>query len=183
MSSCSVCTSSKVPRDLPAGKLMPLPSPARPWSHLAMDFLTDLLESQLYTVILVVVNRFSKACRFIPFAALPSTNQITGALFQQVFRHYGIPEDILSDIGPQFISRVWKSFFRKLGTSVSLTSGYHPQSNGQVERSIQELTRYLRSYCSSQQHDWAEFLPWAEYARNSLRHSAMQLTLFQCMLS
>ncbi len=57
------------------------------------------------------------------------------ALFQNVFRHFGLPEDIdsVSDRGPQFISRVWQAFFKLLGVSVSLTSGYHPQTNSQTE--------------------------------------------------
>lgn len=55
--------------------------------------------------------------------------------FHQVFHYYGIAEDIVSDRGSQFISRVWRAFIEKLGITVSLTSGYHPQTNGQAERS------------------------------------------------
>src|SRR4029434_8070661 len=56
-------------------------------------------------------------------------------------------------------------FLERLGVTVSLTSGHHPQSNGQVERLNQELGRYLRSYCGDRQGDWCRFLPWAEYAQ------------------
>ena len=80
-------------------------------------------------------------------------------LFEQVFRHYGLPEDIVSDRGPQFTSRVWKAFMGKLGVAVSLTSGYSPQSNGQVERTNQELGRFLRSYCMDRQAEGGQFLP------------------------
>ena len=51
----------------------------------------------------------------------------------------------MSDPGPQFTSRVWKTFMEQLGVTVSLSSGYHPQTNGQMERLNQELGRYLRS--------------------------------------
>ncbi len=103
-------------------------------------------------------------------------------LFQHVFRNFGLPEDIISDRGSQFTSRVWRAFFRLLGVSVSLSSGYHPQTNGQTERKIQEIGRYLRAYCHNHQNSWNQYLPWAEYAQNSLRQSTTGLTPFQCVL-
>ena len=99
-----------------------------------------------------------------------------------MFRFYGLPEDIVSDRGTQFTSRVWSSLFKCLNVNVSLSSGYHSQSNGQTERLNQELGRFLRSYCSVNQADWSRFLPWAEYAQNSLTSSSTGITPFQCVL-
>ncbi|KAK3534296.1 hypothetical protein QTP86_012641 [Hemibagrus guttatus] len=70
--------------------------------------------------------------------------QTAEALFLHVFRNFGLPEDIVSDRGPQFTSRVWESLCARLGIGVSLSSGYHPQSNGQAERLNQEIGRFLR---------------------------------------
>ncbi|KAK3544610.1 hypothetical protein QTP86_017724, partial [Hemibagrus guttatus] len=148
----------------------------------AVDFLTDLPDSGGYTVVLVVVDRFSKGCKLIPPKGLPSAMQTAEALFVHVFWNFGLPEDIVSDRGPQFTSRVWGSLCARLGIGVSLSSSYHPQSNGQAERLNQEIGRFLRSYCSQEQHRWTEFLPWAEYAQNPLIHSSMGLTPFQCVL-
>ncbi|KAI2650126.1 Transposon Tf2-6 polyprotein [Labeo rohita] len=172
----------KSAHQLPAGLLQPLPIPRRPWSHIAIDFVTDLPPSSGQTTILTVIDRFSKACRFIPLPKLPSALETVEALCNQVFRFYGLPEDILSDRGPQFTSRVWSSFCKLLNINVSLTSGYHPQSNGQAERLNQELTRFLRSYCQQNQSDWSRYLLWAEYAQNSLRKPSTNLTPFQCIL-
>ncbi|KAK3561077.1 hypothetical protein QTP86_026362, partial [Hemibagrus guttatus] len=103
-------------------------------------------------------------------------------MFNHIFRYFGIPEDIVSDRGPQFISRVWRAFFTRLGVAINLSSGYHPQINGQTERKIQEISRYLRTFCHGHQDSWSQYLGWAEYAQNSLRQPSTGLTPFQCVL-
>ncbi|KAK3550836.1 hypothetical protein QTP70_006152 [Hemibagrus guttatus] len=108
---------------LPEGKLVPLPISCRPWYHLGIDFAIDLLVSNGFTTILVTVDHFSKACKLIPLKGLPTALETAEALLNNVFRHFGIPEGIVSDRGPQFISRVWQVFFKLLGVSVSLSSG------------------------------------------------------------
>ncbi|KAL0148964.1 hypothetical protein M9458_055768, partial [Cirrhinus mrigala] len=180
--SCSVCATSNTPRMLPAGKLVPLPVPERPWSHIGIDFGTDLPSSEGNTCVLVIVDCFSKSCKFLPLKGLPTAMETAEHLFHHVFRHFGLPEEIVSDRGPQFISHIWKGFFKLLGVSVNLSSGYHPQTNGQTERKIQELGRYLRAYCHENQHSWSRFLLWAKYAQNSLRQDTTGLTPFQCVL-
>ncbi|KAK3534978.1 hypothetical protein QTP70_001931 [Hemibagrus guttatus] len=131
---------------------------------------------------MVVVGRFSKACKLIPLKGSPTAMQTAEAMFQHIFWNFGLPEDIVSDRGSQFTSRVWRSLCERLGINVNLSSGYHPQSNGQAEHLNQEIGRFLRSYCSREQQRWSEFLPWAEYAQNSLIHSSTELMPFQCVL-
>ncbi|KAK3505767.1 hypothetical protein QTP70_020016, partial [Hemibagrus guttatus] len=155
---CEGCAMSKDPRHLPAGKLLPLPVPSRPWSHLGVDFVTDLPTSREHTCIFVVVDRFSKSCRLLPLKGPPTALETAELLFNHVFRYFGIPEDIVSDRGPQFISRVWRAFLTRLGVAISLSSGYHPQTNGQTERKIQEISRYLRTFCHSHQNSWSQYL-------------------------
>ncbi|XP_078809690.1 uncharacterized protein LOC144994726 [Oryzias latipes] len=140
VAACPTCARSKSSNNPPSGLLHPLPTPSRPWSHIAVDFVTGLPPSQGNSVIFTVIDRFSKFVHFIPLPQLPTATETAEILVQQVFRHHGIPTDIVSDRGPQFVSQVWKAFCSALGASVSLTSGYHPQSNGQAER-LRELIR------------------------------------------
>uniref|UniRef100_A0A3P8R7J1 Gypsy retrotransposon integrase-like protein 1 n=1 Tax=Astatotilapia calliptera TaxID=8154 RepID=A0A3P8R7J1_ASTCA len=134
VSACAVCARNKPSTKHPMGQLHPLTTPHRPWSHISLDFVTGLPTSSGKCVILTVVDRFSKAAHFVPLAKLPSAAETAQALVTEVFRLHGIPLDIVSDRGPQFTSQVWRTFCSILGAKVSLSSGFHPQSNGQTER-------------------------------------------------
>uniref|UniRef100_A0A3P9IL48 Integrase catalytic domain-containing protein n=1 Tax=Oryzias latipes TaxID=8090 RepID=A0A3P9IL48_ORYLA len=108
--------------------------------------------------------------------------ETAGILVQHIFRHHGIPSDIVSDRGPQFISQVWKAFCSALGATVSLTSGYHPQSNGQAEHANQELEASLRCLAADNPSDWSKYLVWVEYAHNSHPSSATGISPFEASL-
>lgn len=128
----SICARSKSSNFPPAGLLHPLPTPSRPWSHIALDFVTGLPLSQGNSVILTIIDRFSKFVCFVPLPQLPTATETAGVLVNQVFRNHGIPSDIVSERGPQFVSQVWRAFCSALGATVSLSSGYHPQYTGRL---------------------------------------------------
>src|SRR4029434_1451872 len=133
------------------------------------------------TAILVVVDRFSKAARFIALTKHPTAKQAAEILVREVVRYHGPPEDLVSDRGPQFVARFWKAFWGNLGASVSLTSGYHPQSNGQTERVNQALEIYLRCYTSKDPTRWSQNLLWAEVAHNQQWSAATATSPFEIM--
>lgn len=145
VTSCSVCAQGKSSHRPPAGPLRPLPVLSRPWSHVALDFITGLPPSDGNTITIVtIVDRFPKAVHFVPLAKLPTASETAQLLVQHVFRLHVIPSNLVSDHGPQFTSRVWRVFCAALGATVSLSSGYHPQTNGQTERANQHLESTLR---------------------------------------
>ncbi len=179
---CPVCAVGKGSNRPPVGLLRPLSIPSRPWSHIAMDFVTGLPPSSGNTVVLTVVDRFSKAVHFIPLPKLPSARETAVIVLDHVFRIHGLPVDVVSDRGPQFSSRFWTEFCRLLGATASLSSGYHPQTNGQSERANQDLERVLRCVASAEPLTWSSKLAMVEYAHNSLPVSSTGLSPFQCCL-
>ncbi len=127
-----------------------------------------------------MVDRFSKAVHFIPLPKLPSARETAQLMVDHVFRLHGLPVDVVSDRGPQFASRFWKEFCRQIGASASLSSGFHPQTNGQCERANQDLERMLRCLTSNNPSSWCQQLSWIEYARNSLPVAASGMSPFEC---
>ena len=176
---CQVCSQNKCSRQTPAGLVLPLPVPHRPWSHISLDFVTGLPTLDGNTVILTVVDRFLKAAHFIPLPKLPSAKQTAELMLYHIFHLHGLPRDIVSDRGPHFTSCFWREFCRLLGASVSLSPGFQPQSNGQTERMNQEMETALRCLTSRNPFSWSKLLVWVEYAHNTLPSSATGFSPFQ----
>lgn len=179
---CTVCSGSKAYHRAPAGLLQPLPIPGRPWSYIALDFVTGLPPSKGSTVILTIVDRFSKSAHFIALSKLPSALGTAQLLVDNVMRIHGIPLDIVSDRGPQFNSKVWKAFCKTIGATASLSSKHHPQTNGQTERANQSLETALRCVVNSNPTSWSTSLPFVEYAHNLLVSSATGISPFEAAL-
>lgn len=179
VSACSTCAQNRPP----PGLLQPLPTPACPWSHISLDFITGLPPSSGNTAIPSAhVDHFSKATHFVALLKLPTALETARLLTAQVFRLHGIPEDVVSDRGPQFTFLVWREFCSTLGAKVSLSSGFHLQSNGQSEQANQELEAALRCVASHNQLTWSEQLLWIEYVYNSHTSTATGKSPFEASL-
>ena len=158
----------------------PIACSSPPWSHISLDFVTGLPTSKGHTAILTVVDHFSQMVHFIPLSKLPSAKETAELVLQNIFRLHGLPTDIVSDRGPQFTSMFWREFCSLVGASVSLSSGFHPQSNGQTERMNQDLETTLRCLINHNPASWSEQLIWVEYANNTITCSSTGLSPFQC---
>lgn len=113
---------------------------------------------------------------------LPTAQETANLLVQHVVQVHGIPFDIVSDRGPHLISRVWTSFCEAVGAKVSLSSGFHPQTNSQCESANQDLKAKLCCIAAKDPSSWGVHLPWVAYAVNSLSSSATGMSLFECSL-
>ena len=176
--SCEVCARSKAIHHRPYGLLQPLPCPRRPWASISMDLITDLPLVNSYDSVLVVVDRFTKMAHFTPCSKTISGEGMVHLLLNNVVRLHGLPDDVISDRGPQFVSHFWQRLLQTLGISVKLSSAYHPQTDGQTERVNQILEQYLRCSVSYQQDDWVNLLSLAEFAYNNSLHASTGVTPF-----
>ncbi|KAE9296863.1 hypothetical protein PR003_g23651 [Phytophthora rubi] len=166
---CEVCQRVK-PASFSQAPLQSLPTPSECWQSISMDFVFGLPpNNKRRTGIVVFVDRFSK---MVHLAAVPAevTAKQTARLFvDMVFRHHGMPINIVSDRDPRFTARFWQEVFELLGTQLSMSTADHPQTDGQTERVNRVLVDALRSYAYSFQQ-WSDCLPMAEFAINNSVH-------------
>lgn len=176
---CLVCQQDKVENRQPAGLLEPLPVPDHPWHTVTLDFISALPKSEGFGSIMVVVDRFSKYGTFIPCAKDCTAEEAAQAFFKQVVKHWGLPQNIVSDRDPRFTGKLWTELFRMLGSQLNFSTSFHPQSDGQTERVNGLLECYLRHFVSANQRDWAKILDVAQFSYNLQRSESTGRSPFE----
>jgi hypothetical protein len=170
---CTLCQRNKPEHLHPTGLLLPLPVPQGVWSDIAMDFVEALPRVRGKSVILTVVDRFSKYAHFIPLAH-PNSAETVAQSSTEVVRLHGIPQSIVSDRDSVFTSNFWGELMRFSGTKLQMTTAFHPQSDGQSEAANKVIIMYLRCLIGDHPHDWLRWLPWAEYVFNTAFQSSLR---------
>ncbi|KAL5779038.1 hypothetical protein ACOSQ2_009775 [Xanthoceras sorbifolium] len=99
----------------------------------------------------------------------------------QIVKLHGIPKSIVSDRDKVFVSSFWKSLFQLQGTSLNMSSNYHPQTNEQAEVVNRTLEQYLRCFTHDQPKKWMDLFAWAEYSYNTAKHSTTGFTPFEAV--
>jgi len=143
-----------------------------------MDFITDLPPSKSFDSICVIVDRLTKMAHFTPCKKTISSEETARLFFDTIYRYYGLLDDIVSDRGPQFVSKFWKSLFETLKVKINLSSAFHLQMDEQTERVNQVLEQYLCCTINYQQDDWTSQLTLAEFAYNNTVHTSTRQTPF-----
>ena len=143
-----------------------------------MDFIEHLPPSSGFSAILVVVDRLTKQAIFIPTHDEIDAPELAKLFILHVFSKHGVPSHVTSDRGSEFVSRFFRSLASALDMRLHFTSGYHPEADGQTERTNQTLEQYLRMYCNYQQDNWSELLPLAEFAYNNTSSATTGISPF-----
>ena len=128
-----------------------------------MDFITKLTVSKSHDSILVVCDRFSKMSHFVATTEKTTAEGLARLFRDNIWKLYGLPESMISDRGPQFAAGLMRKLNKMLGIETKLSMAYHPETDGQMERTNQELEQYLRMYVNYRQNNWSEWLATTKY--------------------
>ena len=147
-----------------------------------MDFITDLPPVRGHDSILVVVDQgLTKEIILIPCSKTITAEETAQLLLENLYKRFRLPDKIISDQGPQFASKAFIELLRLLGVKSSLSTAYHPQTDGTTKRVNQEIEAYLAIYCASHPEKWLMALHTLEFTHNNCRHMDRQKTPFELM--
>ncbi|KAI3692763.1 hypothetical protein L6452_32585 [Arctium lappa] len=158
---CVMCLQVKAEHQSPYGSLQSLSIPEWKWEHITMDFITKLPKTlRGHDTIWVVVDRLTKSAYFLAMIETLPMDKLAKLYIDEVVLRHGVPLSIISDRDSRFTSNFWEGLQKDLGTRVNLSTTYHPQTDGQSERTIKTLEHMLRSCVIDFGGNWDSHLPW-----------------------
>ncbi|GJX44678.1 putative reverse transcriptase domain-containing protein [Tanacetum coccineum] len=147
-----------------------------------MDFITKLPKtSNEHDTIWVIVDRLTKSAHFIPTRETDSMETLTRLYIKEIVSRHGVPISIISDHDSHFTSRFWQSLQSALGTQLDMSTAYHPETDGQSERTIQTLKDMLRSCVINFRKGCERYLPLVEFSYNNSYHASIKAAPFEAL--
>ncbi|PHJ19290.1 transposon related [Cystoisospora suis] len=160
--------------------MQPLPIPKVPWEEVAMDSMVGLPKTKEgWDAILATVCRLTKMSHFIPTKHSASAEDIAILLVREVIRLHGVPSAIVSDRDTRFTSEVWRVMCKRLAIDQRMSTAYHPQTDGQAERTKQTIDQMLKGSVLEDDTKGAPLLPLLEFAYNSTVHASTKAIPFE----
>ncbi|GJW90037.1 putative reverse transcriptase domain-containing protein [Tanacetum coccineum] len=134
-----------------------------------------------HDAIWVIVDRLTKSAHFIPIRATDSMETLTRLYIKEIVSRHGVPISIISDRDCHFTSRFWRSLQNALGTHLDMSTAYHPETDGQSERTIQTLKNMLQSCVIDFRKGWDKHLPLVELSYNNSYHASIKAAPFETL--
>ncbi|GJR11779.1 ty3-gypsy retrotransposon protein [Tanacetum coccineum] len=181
VSKCLTCLKVKVEHQRPSGLLHQYEIPKWKWEGIAMDFVTKLPRtSSGHDTIWVIMDRFTKSTHFLPMREDYKMERLARLYLNEIVARHGVLILIISDRDSRF-TRFWQSMQEALGTRLDMSTAYHPQTDGQSERTIQTLEYMLRAYVLDFRGSWDVHLPLVEFSYNNSYHSSVRCASFEAL--
>ncbi|GKC51213.1 putative reverse transcriptase domain-containing protein [Tanacetum coccineum] len=175
VSKCLTCAKVKAEHQKPSGLLQQPEIPVWKWERITMDFVSGLPRTPSgYDTIWVIVDRLTKSAHFLPMKKTDSMKKLMQLYLKEVVCRHGVLVSIISDRDSHFTSRFWKSLQKALGTNLDMSTAYHPQTDGQSERTIQTLEDMLRACVIDFGSSWDRHLPLVEFSYNNSYHASIK---------
>ena len=182
VSKCLTCQQVKMEHERPTGLLQNLSIPAWKWEHITMDFVVGLPKCfRCFDSISVIVDRLTKSAHFLPVRATYTTDKYARLYMEEIIKLHGGPVSIVSVRDPKFTSRFWVSLQNALGTSLKFSTAFHPQTDGQSERTIQTLEDMLRGCVIDFKCAWDSYLLGIEFAYNNSFQASIGMAPYEAL--
>ena len=147
-----------------------------------MDFVVGLPPTQKgFDAIWVIVDRLTKSAHFLSIKIRFNLEQLAKLYMKEIVSRHGVPVSIVSDRDPRFTSNFWGSLQERMGTQLRLSMAYHPQTDGQSERTIQTLEDMLRAVVMDLKGSWDDHLPLVEFAYNNSYHASIGMPPYEAL--
>jgi hypothetical protein len=131
--------------------------------------------------IMVVVDKLTKETHFIPVKTTHKASNIAEIYMREVARLHGVPKEIVSDKNPKFTSNFWKDLLKGFGTNLNVSTTYHPESNGQTERTNRVIEDMLRMYLMDQPLKWEDYIHLVEFSYNNGYQALLKMSPFEAL--
>ncbi|KAJ9562962.1 hypothetical protein OSB04_008122 [Centaurea solstitialis] len=179
---CLTCLRVKAEHQKPHGKLQPLEIPEWKWEHVTMDLVTGLPRTvRRHDAIWVVVDRLTKSAHFIAIREASSSEVLADIYVREIVARHGVPVTVISDRDVRFTSRFWSKFHEELGTTLQFSTAFHPQTDGQSERTIRTLEDMLRACVLDFGGSWESHLPLVEFSYNNSFHASIGMPPYEML--
>jgi hypothetical protein len=126
-------------------------------------------------MIWVIIDRFTKIACFLPRQETYTFDKLVKLFTDEIVARHGMLVSIVSDIDTRFTSKFWKRFHEEMGTKLHISKAYHPQTDGQFERTIQMLEDMLCAFIIDFGGSWDQYLPLAEFYYYNSYHTSISM--------